>query len=241
MFGRAKQLVVTSYHPWRKWVFLAVMAVSLPLGAWGLFDYGRARAGFDSDAASRERSVLLTSIEGLQEGNDALRQQVATLKQAGEIDKQAYADVNASLEAMQTEILELKEEVAFYRGIVAPQESSQGVRVQSLQLIGNGGERGYSYKLVLVQATKDASVARGEVKVMVHGVSDQTPTEYTFEELSGKTAQGEKFRFKYFEKTEGDIVLPENFIPTRVVVHVTVDSPKQTEVEAVYAWQDLVS
>ena len=241
MSRSAKQLVVTSYHPWRKWVVLTVLVISLPLGAWGLFDYGRYRAGFDSHKAAREHQALQDAIDGLQQGNDDLSQQLANMERAREIDKQAYADIDASLESMQNEIAELKEEVAFYRGIVSPQDATQGVRVQKLQLVSNGGERGYSYKLVLVQTIKATRFTRGEVKLTVQGLLDQAQKEYSFGELSGRNAEGEKFRFKYFGKTEGDIILPADFIPTRVVVHVKVASPKSSEVEAVFAWQDVLS
>ena len=237
----AKQLVVTSYHPWRKWVVLMVLVISLPWGAWELFDYGRSRAGFDSASAAQDHHTLQNAIEGLQQGNDELRQQLANSERARVIDKQAYANINDSLESMQNEISELKEEVAFYRGIVAPQEAGQGVRVQNLQIVANGGEHAYSYKLVLVQTLKDAVITRGAVTVTVQGLLNQAQKEYSFKELSGKNDESEKFRFKYFEKMEGDIILPSDFIPTRVVAHVAVASPKRSEVEKVFAWQDVVS
>lgn len=241
MSRSAKQLVVKSYHPWRRRVLATVLGLALPLIGWGLFDYGRHRAGFDSWEAAQEKRAMQDAIDGLQESNDELRQQVANAERAREIDKQAYADIDASLESMQNEIAELKEEVAFYRGIVSPQDAFQGVRVQNLRLTSNGGERGYSYKVVLVQTIKARRSTRGQVKLTVQGLLDQAQKEYTFGELSGRSAEGEKFRFKYFGKMEGDIILPPDFIPTRVVVHVTVASPKRSEVEAVFAWQDVIS
>lgn len=241
MVPPVKQLVVKSYHPWRKWVVLAVAVVSLPLAGWGLFEYGRYRAGFDGIAAAQESRTLRNTIDDLQEGNDMLRQQVATSERAREIDKQAYSDVNASLESMQNEISELKEEVAFYRGIVSPKESGQGVQVQTLQLVANGGDHAYSYKLVLVQTNKVATLTKGEVKITLQGLQNQAQKEYSFDELSGQDGHDGKFKFKYFEKTVGDIILPADFIPIRVVVHVTVRSPKRSDVEAVFAWQDVAT
>lgn len=240
MFRRAKQLVVTTYHPWRKWVVLAVLVMSLPLGGWELFDYGRSRAGFDSEAAAQKRHELQNDIDSLRDNNESLSQQLANLERGREIDQQAYAEVKSSLESMQNEISELKEEVAFYRGIAAPQQAAQGVRIQHLQIGGNGGARGYSYKLVLVQTVKDAQITRGLVTLKVQGLLDQAQKEYSFGASAGEGAKG-KFQFKYFGQTEGDIVLPVNFVPTRVVVHVTVESPKRSEVEQVFAWRDVLT
>lgn len=241
MLPRTKRVVVTHYQPWRKWAVLAISVVSLPLVAWGFYDYGRSVAGFDSLEAGRERRTLQGAIDDLKEGNDSLRQQLENLARAKEIDKQAYGEIDSSLESLQHEIAELKEEVAFYRRIAAPHESAQGVRIQNLQLSGNGKKHGYSYTLILVQTAKDASFTRGEVKIKVQGLVKQEQTEYSFTELSGQNAEGEKFRFKYFGKTEGNIILPAGFIPTRVMVHVTVESPKRSDVEAAYAWQEVTS
>ena len=240
MFRSAKQLVVTAYHPWRKWMVAGVLLVVVPIGAWSLFDYGRSRAGFDSESASREQHQLQSNINALQESNGLLSQQLANLEREKQVDQQAYTEIKSSLESMQNEISELKEEVAFYRGIAAPQDAAQGVRIQNLQLSGNDSERGYSYKLVLVQMTKGKSETRGEVKLTVQGLLNQVQKEYSFGELAGRDAVG-KFQFKYFGQTEGDIILPADFIPTRVVVHVTVESPKRSEVEEVFAWQDIVT
>jgi len=241
MSRSAKQLVVTSYHPRRRWVVLTTLVILLPLIGWELFDYGRSRAGFDSGAAAEERHALQDTIDSMQEDNDDLRQQAANAERAREIDKQAYAKIDASLESMQAEIAELKEEVAFYRGIVAPQDGAQGVRVQKLQLVANDGERGYSYELVLVQTTKAKQSTRGKVELTVQGLLGQAQKEYSFAELSGRKTDGEKFSFKYFGKMEGDIILPTDFIPTRIAVKTAVTSPKHSNVESVFAWQDVLS
>jgi hypothetical protein len=240
MSRSAKQLVVTAYHPWRKRLVLVLLVIAVPLTAWSLFDYGRYRAGFDSQAASREQYKLQSNIEVLQKSNGSLSQQLANLERERQVDQQAYAKIKSSLESMQNEISELKEEVAFYRGIAAPQDAAQGVRIQNLQLTGNGSKRGYSYKLVLVQMTKEKRETRGIVEFTVQGLLNQVQKEYSFRELGGRNGVG-KFQFKYFGQTEGDIILPADFIPTRVVVHVSVKSPKRSEVKEVFAWQDILT
>src|SRR3569832_1751149 len=144
----ARQLVVKAHRPWRKWLARVLMVLCLPLAGWGLFDYGRARAGFDSVEAGRRQAELQGALDRFRETNEALRQQVVTMEQAKEIDRQAYAEINQNLVTLQDEILELKEEVAFFRGFVSPDKAGvSGVRVQSLQLSANGQVRGFTYKL----------------------------------------------------------------------------------------------
>lgn len=241
MFRNARHWVVKAHRPWRKRLVVAALVLGLPLGAWGLFDFGRHRAGFDSGEAERVRAELQANVQGLREANEMLRQQVVTQEQAREIDRQAYADVNDSLVSLQSEILELKEEVAFYRGIVTPDKVTSGIHVQRLQLSANGEQRGYSYKLVLAQMGGDVKPVKGRVKIVVQGLLDQAPSEFSFDKLAGQDGDGYRFKFKYFDKSEGDIVLPEAFVPTRVLVEVLTDSPKRARVEAVYDWQELAS
>ena len=73
----------------------AVIAVFV--GVWLSFDYGRQRAGFDSDAAAEQHKVLLEQLDEIRSANDELRSQNAILVQAGEIDRKAYAEVDNAL------------------------------------------------------------------------------------------------------------------------------------------------
>lgn len=239
MFRNANQMVVKVRHPWRKWLVAALVVVGVPLGGWSLFDYGRSRAGFDSAAAAKQQAELKEVVANLQVANESFRQEAVTKEQSKDIDRQAYAEISQNLVSLQEEILGLKEEVAFYRGIVAPENSSAGVRVQSLRVAANGQPRGFTYKLVLTQMDKDSKPAKGSVNILLQGIKDKAPAEFAVDQLAGKDNAAYRFQFKYFDKSEGDIILPEAFMPTRVVVEVTTESPKRTRVESVYSWQEV--
>src|SRR3569832_2259083 len=212
----ARQLVVKAHRPWRKWLVLVLMVLCLPLAGWGLFDYGRARAGFDSVEAGRRQAELQGALGRFRETNEALRQQVVTLEQAKEIDRQAYAEINQNLVSLQDEILELKEEVAFYRGIVSPDKAGvSGVRVQSQQLSANGQVRGFTYKLILTQLGKEAKSVRGSVRIRLQGLKNNAPTELPMARLDGHNGGSFEFKFKYFDKHEGDIFGPGGGGPAR--------------------------
>src|SRR3569833_2433759 len=170
MFGNARHMVVKVYQPWRKWLVLVLLVLGLPLGSWGLFDYGRYRAGFDSGEAGRRHGEFRTQHAEARSANETLRQRQVTADQAREIDRQAYAEINNNLVALQDEKHKLKEEVAFYRGIVTPENAgATGVRVQSLHFAAAGRPRAYTYKQVLTQADKEANLVRGLAKITVLG------------------------------------------------------------------------
>lgn len=238
----ARQLIVKAHQPWRRWLVLTLLVLGLPVAGWGLFDYGRTRAGFDSAEAGRRQVELQGALDRFRDTNEALRQQVVTLEQAKEIDRKAYAEINQNLVSLQGEILELKEEVAFYRGIVSPDKAGMsGVRVQSLQLRANGLPRGFTYKLVLTQLDKEAKTVKGSVRIRLQGLKNNAPIEIPMARLAGRDGDNFNFKFKYFDKQEGDIILPDVFVPTRVVVEVVTESPKSAHSEAAYTWQEVAT
>src|SRR3569623_2119005 len=200
MFGNARHMVVKGYQPWRKWLVLVLLVLGLPLGRWGLFDYGRYRGGFDSGEAGQRLDELRTQLAEARSANETLRQRLVTADQACEIDRKAYAEINNNLVALQDEILELKEEVAFYRGIVTPENAgATGVRVQSLHFDAAGWPHAYTYNLGLTQAYKEAKLVRGMAKITVLGTRAGAAAEVPADRDSFL-----KFQFKYFGKSEGD-------------------------------------
>src|SRR5690606_34897958 len=81
-----------------------------------------------------------------------LERENAVLRTSREVDRETYAQVEANLARLETTIQAQEEELAFYRGIVSPQDGHLGLRVQSLEILPGDRERHYLLRLVLVQA-----------------------------------------------------------------------------------------
>lgn len=217
------------------------LVVALLLTGWGLFDYGRDRAGFDSEQASVERDGLIERIEQLQQTNEQLRAQKAIHEQAREIDRVAYDKIDDSLAELQSEVLELKEEVIFYRGIVGSSDQVRGLQVLSFLLEDNGDKKlNYRYRLILNQLEKSNRVIKGRVRLTLIGLLGDKQVELLHAEIAKKATKGEKFRFKYFQEIDGDIVLPEGFVPLRIKVRASSDGKKPKLIERVYSWSELM-
>jgi len=44
-------------------------------------------------------------------------------------------------------------------------------------------------------------------------------------------------QFRYFQAVEGELVLPEGFKPSEILLSVSIDKPRKTEVSEVYPWE----
>lgn len=230
-------LVVKPHRPWVSRVLWLLGLLALLVAGWSLFDYGRYLAGYDSAEMEHERGVLLDLKTELEQEIDQLREEKALLERASQIERQAYAELDATLKVLQEEILELKEELAFYRGIVSPRDASSGLQLQTFKIEPNGKSNNYRYKVVLTQVLKNDRLARGRVNFFVDGLkNDIEPVTLELEQLSEKQIKELNYRFKYFQSLEGDIVLPEKFKPLRVTLQITPSSRKQGVIEKTIEW-----
>jgi len=240
MNKKSSHVIVKTHHPVRLRVILAGLVFGIIFSGWALFDYGRDRAGFDSSLAGHERDMLHVRIEGLVADNDQLRGQAAILIQAAEIDRQAYDEVDNTLRALQTEILDLKQEVDFYRGIVSP-KGGQGLRVQEFSMTRNGEAQSYRYKLVLSQFVKNQRLIKGLVRMSIYGMQGEEQKVLVLKDITQPIKNSIGFRFKFFQELEGNVVLPEDFEPLRVEVQAAPESKRVKNIKKMFSWPELLS
>ncbi|MEO1203446.1 MAG: DUF6776 family protein [Pseudomonadota bacterium] len=190
-------------------------------GAYLIFEFGRIQAGYDIVAAAKERQVFEGRIVELEAEIVALNEQKAMLETHREIDREAYTDVEASLTELQAKIQEQQDAIAFYRGIVSPADGNAGLRVQDFRLSRNGSERGFSVRLVLVQAMKHDRKVSGDVVLSVDGLENGEQKSYTYSDLKPVDADTKwAFSFRYFQDFDRELILPDGFTPERITVAV---------------------
>ncbi len=229
------RLVVKTHSPWRVRIMALGLLTAAGLSGWGLHRLGYHRAGLEFQALQVERSRLAELNAELTRTNTELRERRAILERSSQVEHVAYKQLEGTVGGLQDEILELKEELAFYRGIVSPGDTGRGLTIQSLQITRRAVERGFHYKLVLTQVLDNATVARGEVSMNIEGIQNGVPRELSLQE-AGSVKSDLAFRFKYFQNLEGDLLLPEGFIPARVTVFIDAQGRKQKRLEKVFDW-----
>lgn len=230
------KLVVKSHRPLKQRLVIALSVVATVFAAWALFEYGRYRAGFDHIAAAREYDALLGVNAALEDQLEQLREKVALLERTLQVERKASADVKISLSALQGEILELNEELAFYRGIVSPRDASRGLRLQSFKLTPLGSDGTYRYKVVLTQVLKNDRLAYGSVRLRLEGTEDGRPKVLELAQVTEKKLRELNYKFKYFQSLEGKLQLPAAFTLQRVTVEVRPRGRRQDPIEKTFEW-----
>lgn len=213
-------LVVKAHHPLRTRIIIALILIALSTVGYALFEYGRFSAGYDSLDVEQEHKVLLDHVDGLESNIEDLNEQTAVLERAKQIERKAYDELDTTLKVLQSEILELKGELAFYRGIVSPRDAAQGLHLQRFKLEPNGKTRGFRYKVILTQVLKNDRFARGVIQINIEGMQGKEPKMLKLSQVTAKSVKELEYRFRYFQSMEGELTLPSGFTPQRVTVSI---------------------
>lgn len=234
---KSTHVIVRSHHPRIKRLAWVGVVIAVAAAGWGLFEYGRSRAGFDGLQAERVQAALQERIVALQKENRRLSAQNAVLKKANEVDRHAYDEVDRTLTGLQDEILELKQEVEFYRSIVNSDEAVRGLRIQGFKVEQDEESNSYRYRLILSQLGTTKRYVHGVATMDVSGIRDGAQTRLSQQELATGAM---RFRFKHFQELKGDFTLPKGFLPLRVTLKAIPRGDGRSKVERTFSWSDLV-
>lgn len=208
---------------------------------YGMYWYGQTSAGLDNAVLKIAHEDMQKQLREIEQENEKLREKSAVLEQAAAIDKKAYNDVNGSLKRLQNEVLELKQQVTFYRGIVSPTQAAAGLTITSFKLNKLGQEFGYHFKLVLTQVKQNNRIIRGKANILIDGLQNGEPKQLKITELMGSAKPDLNLRFKYFQTIEGDMVLPQGFVPSSVLVDLKPSGSGNDSISKTFNWMDISS
>ncbi|MEM8499954.1 MAG: DUF6776 family protein [Pseudomonadota bacterium] len=231
--SKKTRMVVVPYDPVRR--ILLVLFVLLLLVA--SFAAGFVLSNQDYFTIKQQRDDLLVELSEANKESKEQQRRVAQLQMGANVDQQATNQVRENMADLRQEITELKSEISFYKGLMAPKDREKGVSIRSLDLLATASPRKYQFKMVLQQFANDHRLVMGNVNVSVVGKQAGRDLILSLSDLSENVAaKNIKYRFKYFQNIEGDVVLPVGFEPTRIDVAVRGSGKKPVYLEKKFAW-----
>lgn len=231
------QLVVRQFDPKRQRRRQFWLAVSwlLSLGAVFLYCKFTMTPGFfrtQSELAGTRQQLQ----QALQEGEE-LRNEVARLKRADQVAAQARLVLDASLAESRAQLASLRSELSFYEKIVSGGAEQAGLAINALHLAPTETPRLYRFVVTLSQNLKKDRMAEGRLTLEVSGVQGKKLKRLAYKDLGGAADSDElAFEFKYFQRIEGTVMLPEDFAPDQV--RIEADGKSSGRVSKDFAWSD---
>ncbi len=177
----------------------------------------------------------------LNDGSDEFRARISELETRAELDKQTLSTLMESLAQSRGVNTELEGELAFYREVMAPEELAEGVRLRVPRVGPTADPLRWRYELVVHQGQPAEARFIGELKLRVVGRVLGQPEVLDLPDLDERLAgQPLPINFRYFQRFEGELLLPPGFTPERVEVDVALRKPKVNRVSAAHDWSEVM-
>jgi hypothetical protein len=212
------QLIVREPMPWRQRLLLAALAITLLLGFFGAFEYGRSNAGYDFWGAVAERREFTARIKTLEAENLELRGKLATAETERLSLNRERAEVARNIGELQAQVSRQEQQLAFYKGIVTQGGSTEDVRIQRIRVEAGTGPGRFRLKIALVRPVQNESLVSGTALVQVDGLQKGLPARLELRQMTAAETPGLQYSFRYVENLDTDLTLPVDFRPERVTV-----------------------
>jgi hypothetical protein len=236
MPGLPPKLVVTTYAPTRRMITIVLLVLLVAGGVYGMFEFGRYSAGFDSLTSLKQKAALRAEIAAHETTISDLRAKVALLESSTVGQTREREEVQRTIGELQAQVARANQELAFFRGIVTQNANSAEVKIQQARMVATATANKFRVRVTLVQPMKPDSVVSGTVILSVDGEVDGKPGRADFATLSGGKRREIPFTFRYLENIEEEITVPPGMKPEQLLVEVRSNRRGTTPVQQSYVW-----
>lgn len=236
---RSPSVVVRVHNPWKRRIALTLVIFASFLAIVGTYFIGEWRGGYLHFRTATRLGRLHDEITKLKTKNEQLGKRLVFLKHTMKINAASRASLEHTLQKQQSEFVRMKNDLAFYQGIVAPAQGSVGVTIGGFQVLPTEDPHEYRYQIVLVRSRGHAPAdVHGKCWITVSGTRAQKKVTLSLKSLSPNGIAEKKFQLHYFQNLAGTLVLPAAFMPRRVSVKVLVSGDSGGQVIQTFSWPE---
>jgi cell division protein FtsL len=232
-------LAVVPHRPYYYWICAIIIVMVMILLALGSYYSGFYRGTTTDQTAILERDQLRVGYAEIQGEIQQLEQNIANLRLGSQVDRKATEQVRMRVVELKNRIAELERDNTFYRDLMRTESSDQGISVTSpaIELLASAANT-YEYKMVVKQLSANRLQVVGYLEFAIVGKGEDGKSQrFTLHQLS-QTESSEKIKlnFRYFQRFEGQMVLPDAFNPERIELKIVSFKPKKTLIEKTFNW-----
>jgi len=213
-------------------VFVVLLVLCIPLAFYAGSFWQQQR----QPAVQVEPASVAVRDEQLLREVDELRQRLVVLSSAEKVSQQANEQSRLSIKLLEEQIYKQQQDLAFYKGVLAPASRREGLRIKTFELQATDRPEHFRYKILLSRVGKGETPLEGQLQVSI--VGKQGEQDVTLE-LAALTAglpdalpdQAIAFAFKHFQAIPeagrfAELKLPEGFTPREIKVRAEVQGEK---------------
>lgn len=235
--SRQQRMVVVPYKPWRRFALVVFLVMGMGAVSAGGYLFGQYVASRNHLVTSADNQRLIQELASVRDEAAALRSQVTISGRTSVMDQRANEEVQSTINSLRQRIMQLEQDVSFYRQVMAPEQLETGLIIAEFDVTPAETPNHYRYKAVFRQAGAGDSVLEGRVEIAVSGVRNGESVEMPLQDLVPEPGTVEStLNFRYFQNIEGDIQVPEDFVPRQIEVRADSIKPTERKVEKIFNW-----
>ena len=195
-FGAAASTVAV--RPAVPWYWRVAMVLLLVFVGYILSYWQFVMGGFASPA---------NKLQQLEQENQSLQAKAVYSERQLQVEHAAQISLAKELVALQDEGMQLKEDVAFYKSILAESDGTGVLKFHSFKLAKSARADQYEYHILLVQSGRHDKTVQGNLKLNLSGLQNGKPVTVAVGANNGPPAL--KVNFKYYQRLDGSFTLPK--------------------------------
>jgi cell division protein FtsB len=187
-----------------------------------------------------ENQRLDASLVEMAQKNKELLKQMDIVESSKIIDEQARNKSRRALTELHDEISDLKQQLAFYQRVVAPETLVKGLYINGFEVKALDRASAYEYQLVLAQGASQKKVMKGRYALSVTGELRGEEKTLSLKELSMDDSSNDNYSFRYYELLVGEIRLPDGFLPKKATIMIKPSNKEVKTIQQSWSWNEVV-
>jgi len=176
-------------------------------------------------------------VERFTEEKKVVLRKLAAVEVEAGIMRNSQLAMRQNIDQQQQQIAEQEKALDFYRQLMTSDGNKQGLELNSYLLRKLDQPNAYYFRFTFVQYAKKHLALRAGLSITVDGERSSEKVSYNFRELiMNADGQFEKLRFKYFHVVEGQLKLPEGFMPQQIVIDAQLKTKKSKVWQRKLSW-----
>jgi len=236
--------IVQPGNRWQGWSLgFLLFPVVVAIIAWYAYEYGRTGVFFNSMTAEstvsrleQQVAAFQWQIKNLKLERIKLREEIAVLTRANQIDREAARAVSEQMRLAQDEQLKMEEELVFLHGIISNKIDKKRLRIRDFTLQSLEEPSVFKYAFTVSQVFNSKSGVKGELFITVTGEQEDQKRSLKLAALTKEKSKSLKVDFKHFQKFEGLLRLPDGFVASSMIIDIKPSKKKLPRLKETFKW-----
>ena len=182
--------------------------------------------------------VDAVSAAGAQQELLVLQDEFEVQRIQHQLDGVALEMVRKEIALQKDQVSKLEEGLQFYKGLMAPEEIAQGLSLRKLELLSTEKSDHFVFRIIVQQEALKHPTLKGSLSIELFGQQGGEEASYPLADLSeGIKDNAITLRFRYFQSIEGELVVPDGFVPAGFAVIARASSPRKVELREQFPWE----